>query len=148
MKIKKNSGQSLFEVVVAIGISALVVTGIVAAASNSIQNSSYSKDKNVATNYVQETMEWLRQERDKNLANFKLKITGSVGMVYCLPALSAWPAPTSKCSDSQVIPNTKFVRKLEFPEYATDVVRAKATVTWKDAKGTHEVSSSTDLSLK
>lgn len=153
MKNKIYTGQSLFEVVIAVGISALIITGIAAAALNSIQNSSYARDKNLATNYVQETMEWLRQVRDKETQAFAGKAI--IGGVYCLSSLpssvTSWPSLKTSCSSAAPISNTIFVRKIEFIECTgcpPNVVRVKTTVTWKDSKGSHDVVSTTDLSVK
>ena len=145
-KFRFQRGQSLFEVVVAIAISALVVTAIVSLATNSIQNTSYSRDKTLASGYVEEAMEWLRQERDNNV-EFKTKATTTAGKSYCLDDLSTWPA-LSDCTSDQFIGDTNFKRTLSFPYYNEDYVEARITVFWKDSKGTHEVSSSTDLSTK
>lgn len=143
-----QKGQSLFEVVVSIAISALIVTAIVAVASNSIQNSSYSKDKTLASGYVQETMEWLRKERDQNSIVFLTKALP--GTNYCLTSLS-WTSPVGICTSSQVIGTTKFMRSLQFLQCDTcpaNVVEAKVAVSWRDSKGLHDVSSITDLSTK
>lgn len=149
MKINTEKGQSLFEVVVAIALSALIVTGIVAMGAVSIQNSSYSRDKTLASNYVQETMEWLRQERDQNTDVFMQKaVTGST---YCLTTL-AWPSTAVKCTTDKVIPDTKFTREISFPECyggcPSRVIEAKVVVSWRDSKGFHESSSFTDLSTR
>lgn len=161
MKNKIFAGQSLFEVVIAVGISALIITGIVAAALNSIQNSSYARDKNLATNYVQETMEWLRKVRDVSGANFNTAATASINdpaRVYCLDA-NPLPAsiPTSRfvsltnCLNSP-LGTTKFARFVFFlncsPDCPQNVVRATSVVIWQDSKGNHEVTSTTDLSVK
>ena len=153
MKNKIFAGQSLFEVVVAVGISALIITGIAAAALNSIQNSSYARDKNLATNYVQETMEWLRQVRDKETQAFAAKAV--LGGVYCLASLPSsvalWPTLKPSCSGTSPITGTNFVRSIEFLECTgcpANVVRVKTTVVWNDSKGSHETKSTTDLSVK
>ncbi len=155
MKTKIHSGQSLFEVVIAVGIIALIITGTTAVALNSIQNSAYARDKNLATNYVQETMEWLRQVRN-NDTTFKTKIT-QPGFVYCFASLphstaSAWPSFQSS-KTCLPIPDTIFSRYVEIidcpdPQCPENVARVTTTVTWQDSKGNHEVSSATDLSIK
>lgn len=143
---KLQKGQSLFEVIVAVAISTLIVTAIVSLATNSIQNTSYSRDKTLASDYVEEAMEWLRQERDNN-TQFKAKATETAGKSYCLDDLSTWPA-LSDCTTDQFISGTKFKRTLAFPSYSGGVVEATVTVSWEDSKGSHEVTSSTELSIK
>lgn len=151
MSTKNNyeNGQSLFEVVVAIALSALIVTGIVAMGANSIQNSSYSRDKSLASNYVQETEEWLRQERDQNTGVFGEKAVP--GKTYCLTSLD-WPLTAVGCSEGKVITGTKFKREVLFPECfgecPTNYVDIKIVVYWEDSKGYHESSSVTGLSVR
>lgn len=147
--LKFDKGQSLFEVVVAVSISALIITAIVAVVSNSIQGSSYSRDKTLAANYIQQTMEWLKQERGTDADNLESKIlavTETTGLSYCLTTNSSWPDPTPSCHD--VITDTKFTRILEFNSYQNSIAHLRVTVSWQDSKGLHEVSSSTDLMVK
>ena len=68
--MKSQSGQSLFELVVAIAISALIIVAMVSLAVNSIQNSNFAKNKALASSYAQEAMEWLRGQRDSGVDAF------------------------------------------------------------------------------
>lgn len=154
MKVKIfEKGQSLFEVVVAVGISALVVTGIVFLASNSIQNSSFSRDKTLASLYVQQATEWLRKERDQNTNVFESKATfdQSNDVTYCLNDLE-WPNSPGACSSGAVIGgDTKFIRRITFPACSpctANLVEVNVTVAWKDSKGDHDVSSSTNFYIR
>lgn len=147
LKINKElqKGQSLFEVVVAIAISALIITAIVSLASNSIQNSSFSRDKTLAANYVQQTNEWLRQERDKNTSDFMAK---AAIPTWCFATLS-WSSPTA-CGATQYISGTKFVRQSSFTILLVsgkNLVQIDTVVSWRDAKGLHQVKGSTNLSV-
>lgn len=140
-------GQSLFEVTVSIAISALIITAIVAIASNSIQNSSFSKDKALATSYVSEVTEWLRHERDTNLAVFTAKAIPATN--YCMMTPS-WTSPVGVCTSSQVISGTKFMRNVSFPVCDTcppNVIEYTVSVSWRDSKGLHEVAGTSDLSI-
>jgi len=141
-------GQSLFEVTVSIAISALIITAIVALASNSIQNSSFSKDKALATSYVSEATEWLRHERDTNLAVFVTKAIS--GTNYCMMTPS-WTSPVGACTSSQTISGTKFMRNVSFPVCDTcpaNVIEYTVSVSWRDSKGLHDVASTSDLSIE
>ncbi len=142
MKLKLERGQSLFELVVAIAMSALIITAIVAIVSNSIQGSSYSRDKTLAASHVEQAMEWLRQERDQNS---KIFAENAIDLsIYCLNSLN-WNKPTS-CGDER-IENSKFTREVYFTG-SDDLRQAKVSVYWQDSKGEHEVSSSTDLVVR
>lgn len=147
LKINKKlqKGQSLFEVVVAIAISALIITAIVSLASNSIQNSSFSRDKTLAANYVQQTNEWLRQERDKNTSDFMAKVAIPT---WCFTTLS-WSLPRA-CGATEYISGTKFVRQSSFTVLLVNgknLVQIDTIVSWQDAKGLHQVKGSTNLSI-
>src|SRR3989304_3745944 len=63
-------GQSLYEVVFAIGIAAIIITGVLVVSTTSVRNSTFSKNNSQATKYAQEAMEWLRAERDVDWAIF------------------------------------------------------------------------------
>lgn len=152
MKKAYQEGQSLFEVVVAIAISALIITAIVALASTSIQNSSFSRDKTLASGYVEEAMEWLRLERDQNSAVFTSKALP--GAAYCLSSIPTgilWNAPAGRCSLNQTISGSKFTREVDFLACngcSANTIEVSVTVSWQDSKGLHDVSGSTDLILK
>lgn len=137
----------------ATGVSALVITGIVIVATNSIQNSSYSRDKTLASNFVTETMEWLRKERDQNPDVFeeKAEYSEELGIPFCLPDLDSWPDLVGSCMGGEKIGTTKFTREVSFPSCIScpdGVIQAIVTVFWEDSKGKHSVSSSTDLFIK
>ncbi|SRR4030043_248599 len=132
------SGQSLFEVVVAVGLSALILTGVVSLAAGSIRNSSYSRNNAQATKYAQEALEWLRGQRDADWDAFATHslTTGN---------------PTDLCSSPMgwggtcPIPNTIFSRNviLTTDSGNSDIIDAVVTVSWSDAQGTHQVKSNT-----
>jgi Tfp pilus assembly protein PilV len=155
-------GQSLFEVVVAIAISALIIVAIVSLTSNSIQNSSYSKDKTLAATYVQEANEWLREQRDSNMDTFATNASLSsaidpktLKVTWCLnndlSTLTAWPNTQRPCPNGSFISGTHFTRQVVFDK-STDIstgktiYQADVSVFWSDSKGIHQVTSSTTFS--
>lgn len=68
---KNKFGQSLFELVVAIGIVGLVLVAIVSVATISVRNTTFSKEQSLASRYTQQAMEWLRGQRDTDWDDFK-----------------------------------------------------------------------------
>lgn len=143
---KYEQGQSLFEVVVAIAISALVIVTIVSLTSSSIQNSSYSKDKTLASTYVQEATEWLRGQRNNDMAGF---LTHTETPLWCLNDLpTAW-SHVGACGDGEYILGTPFTRQVVFARSLVggkNLIEADVTVSWTDSKGIHEVTSATNFS--
>lgn len=145
MIVKNESGQTLFELVFAFGIMALVVVAVVGMAIISIRNSSYSRNKTLAEKYANEAYEWIRNERDESWNDFKSKVGG----VYCAPSL-----PTSindlsgvacdELNDNQKIQNTVLFRNVGLSWDENDV-KVVITVFWNDSKGKHETNLTTVL---
>lgn len=142
--MKFSKGQSLFEVVVALAISTLVIIAVVALASNSIRNTTFSKDKTLAANYAQEATEWLRNQRDTNIDLF---ITSSGTTQWCISSLSF--SIQGKCPVGNTISGTNFYREVSFPPQPPRpdgkiVIEADVKVYWTDSQGDHEVVSATN----
>jgi type II secretory pathway pseudopilin PulG len=142
-----QKGQSLFELVVAIAISALVIVTLVSLATNSIRNSSYSNNKARAATYTQQATEWLRGQRDNDIVMFK---TYTAVPAYCLQDLG-WTHPASNpVSDCSIkINGTIFNRWVTFNtslQGGKTVIEADVVVSWIDSQGSHEVKSATNFS--
>ncbi|HET7098805.1 MAG TPA: hypothetical protein VFI61_01065 [Patescibacteria group bacterium] len=150
MKTNFNNGQSLFEVVVAVAISALIMVALVSLVSNSIQNASFSRNKGLAGTYAQEATEWLRGERDRDIASFS---TNVLIPTWCLTGLSWTPSQAGDCDpDNDKIPNTPFIRQATFNITSVsnngvlkDVIQADVVVSWQDSGGSHQVTSATNF---
>jgi len=137
----REKGQSLFEVILALAVVALILITVVSLAAFSVRNSSYSKNKTIAESYVQQAVEWLRGQRDTNSAFF------SKNGNYCLNNLSF--AITRKCSDSEKIADTIFKRDLTISKSdvsSKTVLKTEVTVSWSDGQGIHEARSITYFS--
>lgn len=145
--MKRNltiAGQSLFEVVVAVAISAFIIVGIVSLVSTSIKNSTFSKNKTVASQYAQEGTEWLRGQRDNNISTFT---TNVLTPTWCISDLS-WTKQGS-CGQSDNISNTPFYREADFTidlVNGKNLIQANVKVSWNDSDGYHEVTNVTNFS--
>jgi len=144
-----NKGQSLYELVVAIGIMALVVIAVVSLAVNSIHNSNYSKNNSQASTYAQEASEWLRGQRDANITTF---LTNAVNPnPWCLKSepIVSWPGSSGSCSPTDFMSGTPFIRQVNFtvtsPSGKTQI-EADVIVSWTDSKGIHQVKNDTNFS--
>lgn len=145
--MKSESGQSLFELVVAIAISALIIVALASLATNSIRNSNFSNNKARAATYAQQATEWLRGQRDSDADKFFN--TYAIVPAYCLQDLggSVWSRavndPATECTVK--VGGTIFNRWVTFsgdwPVKEADVV-----VTWTDSQGIHEVKNATNFS--
>lgn len=75
-----ESGQTLIEVMIALGIAVVIVSAITIAVVIALDNTSYSRNQNLATQFAQEGMEIVRQKRDTNLTSFQ----ALTDRTYCL----------------------------------------------------------------
>ena len=138
-------GQSLFELVVAIAISALMIVAMVSLATNSIKNSNFSKNKALASSYAQEATEWLRGRRDNDYGAFNTNVLAAQGVKRCLNSLT-WPIGIAPCSAGS-ISDTPFQRSVLFTiDDVENVIYADITVSWSDSGGLHTVTSATNFS--
>ena len=146
-----SKGQSLFEVVVAIAVAALVIVGVVIVATNSVRNSTFAKNTSQASIYSQQTTEWLRNQRDTDIAAFVTNATG----VWCMPTLpdgQIWLSTevyNTACKNGEVIPSTSFTREVTFSTStvgtAKNIITASVSIRWTDSQGVHEVKSATNF---
>jgi len=150
-----QAGQSLFELTVAIAISALIVVAMVALATTAIKNSTYSKNKALASSYAQQATEWLRGERDSDVDTFMTTYaaTGTWPAGYCLPDSSLnWNHWVGSVSINCTVPitGTIFKRWVTFKNVGMQngkmVAETDVTVVWTDSGGLHEVTSATNFS--
>jgi len=135
----RSKGQSLFEVVIAIGIIGVVITAVAILATNSIRNTTFSRNKSLATRYSQEAIEWLRGQRDTSWVTFHLNAVNSA--IYCLDSL-LW-TNVGACGAGEVITDTILQRQVTFSNITATSVTAAVAVFWSDSQGIHQVSTST-----
>ena len=133
-------GQSLFEVLVAIGVSTLIVVAIVSLVTNSIRNTTLSKNKTLAARYAQDATEWLRGQRDADIDDFKSKATGT----YCFNTLSWGNHDTCQADMTGTVLRREGSFDISQPGGKT-IIEADVKVYWDDAQGTHEVRSVTNF---
>lgn len=141
-----ESGQSLFEITLALAITTVIIIAIVALTATSIRNTTFSKNKTLATSYSQEATEWLRGQRD---ADFQIFESRALIPKYCLPALSWVSASVGACGAGQEIVGTPFKREISFSTSVVNgktLIQASTNVFWTDAQGLHEVRSVTNFS--
>lgn len=137
MVTKNSFGQSLFEVVVAVGVIALVMVAVLSLGTTSVRNSNFAKNGAIATKYAQEGTEYARQARDSDWALFFAQATG-----LAIPAgnISVWP-PSGTC----YIGTTIFCRTITLTQVPANEVDVLVLVQWTDSQGTHSVRNATSL---
>lgn len=76
--MEKIKGQSLIEIVVAVGIIAVVLVGSSDLISRALNLASYQAGKNDSDNVAQYQLDYYRQQRDLNPASFFDSVSGYV----------------------------------------------------------------------
>ncbi len=136
--LKNNKkGQSLFEVVFAVGMVSLVLITIVSLATISIRNSTNSKISNQATRSIEDATEWIRGQRDADWATFSAKAPGT----YCLSNLD-W-TKNQACLSTDYVTGTVVLRSVVLTVIDTVTIQADVKADWSDSKGAHQIVSST-----
>lgn len=133
--MKYEKGQSLFEVVLALAVAALIIISIVALATISIRNANFSRNQSLATRYAQEAIEWLRGQRDEGWDAFT---TRALTPLWCLKSLSWTDAIIGGCGSSGFISDTIFKREISFTILDASNIDTEVKVYWQDAQGLHE----------
>lgn len=137
-------GQSLFEVIFALGIAAIILLAMASLASSTLRNTTFSTDNATSTQLAQEATEWLRNERDTQWDTFAAR-GSSAGRVWCLTSLT-WPSASGVCSGP--VTGTLYTRSVILksvdaypttPDGIIDTINAEITVSWNDSKGTHTI---------
>ncbi|SRR5260221_644933 len=154
----KKNGQTLIEVLVGLASAVVILSAITLATVTALNNTEFSQNQNLATSYVQQGMEIVRNMRDTNFSTFN-----ALSDHYCLASsCTALTAGVGPCGSSltqaacgQNVSN--FVREVEIEKASSTCqgVNTKVTVTvsWFDTKCRsstapfcHSVSSSTCFS--
>ena len=126
-------GQSLIEVLVALGIIAIVITSVASVITSSLGNTEYSKDQNTATKYGQEALEVTRSVRNSNYNTF-----ATMNGTYCLAKnATTLGAAQGSCATTNI--DNVFIRSVQIeinPGCGANVSKVIATVKWQDGKCT------------
>lgn len=78
--ISKEKGQTLIEILVAMGTAVVIVSAITVAVIAALYNAQFSKNQNLASQYAQQGMEIMKKIRDSGWNNFNNLSSAS----YCL----------------------------------------------------------------
>jgi len=126
-----QKGQILIEAILALALAVVIIAAISGAAITSVNNSSFSRDQNQATDYARQGVEVLRQQSQTDWTTFSANANGS----YCFGLNNT--LTTGTCSPN-IGSNNYFVRQVQITQssarcssIATEV---SVTVSWADSK--------------
>jgi len=126
---KQEKGQSLIEVLAALGVVVLVILALVTVTTISIRNATFAKNQSLATSYAQEAIEEIREYRDQNSwADFVTNCNNKTAM-----GLSD-PSPPFVLSD----PVCNIPETINSCDEGDSRCEVKVTISWDDAKGSHQ----------
>lgn len=131
-----QSGQTLAEVVVAIGVVVLLVTGLIFGTSITLKASQYGKARSQAIQYAEEAIEMTRTLRDSGWTTF-LTYGAVTPRSWCLSKSGAWTAMSGSCT---VNIDNVYTRTVTFTwdEIATKM-QVDVAVSWTDGNKTYSV---------
>lgn len=133
----QESGQSLVEVIVAVGIIVVTIVGLISSNTLGLNNAQFARNKALAAKYAQEAIEWLRTQRDQNWNTF---YTSAGTATYCLKT-TAW-TQRGACATTDVINDQYdiFVRQVSLSRPAVDRVIMTVSVSWPEGARTTSIS--------
>ncbi len=125
------AGQSLVEVVVAVGVVILLVTGLIVGSTNAIRGGEFGIIKSRAIKYAQEGIELSRSLRDSGWAAFATK-----SGVWCLDKTGVWTQAVAGACPVNV--DVVFTRMVTFTwDAAGSRMKVDVNVSWNDGNGVH-----------
>lgn len=135
---KYSRGQTLVEVIVAIGVVVLLVTGLIVGTSVTLKASQYGKMRSLGTQYAEEAIEAARNLRDSGWSTF-FEYGGVTPKSYCLNKVGVWTLTVGSCS-----PNIdNFYTRMVTFTWADPHMNVDVAVTWVDGAKTYTSSLST-----
>lgn len=140
-------GSTLIEVLVAILLMAIVLTGLSTALSYTLKNSAQADYRQLATRHAQDVIEILRKERDSlgSWATFRSTLP-STGQVRCVPGtadqISEFTASTTCMTTNNVTVAESpvgFRRRVTIDQNTATLVQVTVTVEWVEGSATRDV---------
>lgn len=138
----KNSGQSLIEIIVAVGVMALLLTSVLSLISLSVKNSRLAKDRTKAAGWAQEGVELMRTYRDLSWTGLAEKSGGNYDLAKNWTVEANW----SICTGQKNIDDF-FKRCVAIQAEGADKVNIEAVVSWQEGSQTYQTVQTTSLSL-
>ena len=123
-----NKGQSLIEIVVAVGIIAVVLVGVSDLITRSLSLTSFQASKNAAVNIAQNQLTYYRQKRDLNPTDFFID-----------------PQASYSSCNWYIFDTVKYGCMITYSTIGTIGVNMKVKITWNDGDKTINTELAQDL---
>lgn len=131
--MKNQFGQILIEAILALALTMFIITGIVIALISSLNNSTFTKNQNLASSLAQEGIDIARNQKDSDYAVFSA--LGTLSTTYCLIAGDKIINIEDKKIASCPKINGLFVREIVINQGGSPCgpsVLVSSSVTWND----------------
>lgn len=163
---RRQAGQSLIEVLVALVVAAMMITALMVTVLNGMKNAQFAQSQSRATQYAQEALDKVKTIRDRNgtvifdykdglgvahtTTNFTnlwgIRMTAQDGCSGNVPPSCYFTLDSNSLALNQDSGQGEnlgngLVRKIIFIDDATSSAtekRVTAQVTWSDSSGSHE----------
>lgn len=132
-----TSGQTLLELVLALGVIAVVLTGLVSAVTSSLRYSQSSQLRSRGVKYAQEGLELVRKLRDSNTWSTFQDYSRSGTKDWCLSESGVWTE--SDGTGCPIANGSPFWRTVTFT-WTDPLMDITSTVSWADRTPTSTVS--------
>ena len=142
---KSSQGQSLVEVLVAVGAMSLLLVSLLSLISLSVRNSRLAKDRTQAVALAQGGIELMRAYRDYSWTDFS-GVAG--GTKYDLP--EAWVVEDglgAACNESAYTINNFYRRCVEIQGIDAQEMSVSVEVSWQEGNQVHQSIQETRLSV-
>jgi Tfp pilus assembly protein PilW len=140
---RRTKGQSLVEVVVAIAIVILIVSGLVVSVITSLRSAQSSRNRSIATKLTQDGMEIIRNLRDNGWNQF---ITYHSLDPWCMDSSGVLTAPDPVCAPNSTSSSTSFTRTaLLTYDVILNRMSVTITVVWTEGRTVKNSSAETYL---
>lgn len=141
---RRQAGQSFFELLVAIAVVGLTLTALVSLATRSLSNSTFSKSSTAASRLTQDSLEWIRGQRDQGWDLFYAKSSGA-GITYCMSTLNWNNVGSCGSGELVTVDNIEFTREATVKTIDANNIEVAVATSWVDGTGTHESHATTIL---
>lgn len=126
--MRREKGQSLVEVLIALAVILVVVLALVVAVTYSIRNAAFGRNQALATKYAQENLERIRAYKEQNTwATFTANCNNASAMSLLAP-----PLPFN-------------LGAINCNVISDDSREVTVVVSWVDSQGTHQSTLTTRL---
>lgn len=127
-------GQSLVEIVVILGVVAVLVTGLVGVSSSALRASESGKSRTRATKYAAQGLELTRRLRDSGWTTFYTYGNTDPGKRWCVDGTGVWTPEASGC-DINI--EQQYTRRVTIEWIDATKVEVNSMISWVEGDSTN-----------